>query len=298
MMEKYQVNRLKKYIERTKLIVVNEDLRIRLSEELSKKYNQGLYDNGIDIMLDYIKQINDLGIKYPANAKPIFYIYVVPDDSFRELLNFPTDTTSSKKSGGKSVSCYDLDGFNTAYGMSNNSIENRKEHSMKQTVNNIHEFAHLVYSMFSSNSQKLLAEGFAEALPFYTMDYESTFGEHREILRTLTEEQVLSAQQLIELTYGNNFDIDDTTLSKFCSFRISYISSYLFVRGCLEKIANKFGLDRAQATQRFLEIIRESQYTNQWLIFDIANAIGAEQEELLGGKEMQLKLIESLTRNE
>jgi len=291
-METYQANILKEYIDKSELIIINEDLRIRLSKELLEKYNQGLYENGLSQMLDCIKQIKSLGIKYPANADPIFYIYIVPNENFRELLNFPS--YRNYKGGGKPVSAYDLDSFNSAYGVSNSMLENRKEMNIMQVVNNIHEFAHLVHSMFF-NKDRLLSEGFAEALPLYTLDYESSFDEHRKMLKTLTEEQLLSAQQLIGLADNNKFNTGAIIPDKSCAFDFSYISSYLFVRGCLETIASKFNLDRVSATQRFLEIVKQSQCTHQWLIYDIANAIGIPQEELLNGKEMQFNVIKGLS---
>ncbi len=292
-MKKYQVNKLKEYIDKTELLIIDDDFRVRLSNELLEKYNQGLYNKGLTQMLDHIKQIKELEIKYPAKANPIFYIYIVPDNNFRELLNFPS--YRNYKGGGKPVPSYDLDGFNNAYGVSNNMLENKKEQNIMQIVNNIHELAHLVHSMFF-NENRLLSEGFAEALPLYTMDYESLFDEHREMLKTLTEEQILSAQQLIELADNNNFNIGAIIPNKSCAFDFSYISSYLFVRGCLETIASKFNINRVQATQKFLEIQHQSQCTHQWLIYDMANAIGIPQEELLNGKEMQINVIKKLEK--
>lgn len=287
----YQIDRLKEYISGTQIITINDNLKIRLSNDLLNKYNRGLYNNALNQMADYIRQINNLGIKYPGNAQPVFYIYVVPDENFRDLLKYPVMRVTN--GGGKPVPSYDLDSYNTAYGVSNNMLENRNDYNISKTVNNIHEFAHLVHSMFF-NRDRLLSEGFAEALPLYTMDYESSFDEHREMLENLTEEQILSAQELIELAENNDFNVGAVAPNKSCSFDYSYISSYLFVRGCMEIIANKEGLNRIQTTQKFLEIIKQSQCSHQWLIFDIAHSIGIQQEELLNGKEMQLNVIRGL----
>lgn len=287
----YQSDKLKEYIHSTQIITIDDNLKVRLSNDLLNKYNSGLYNNALNQMLAHIKQINNLEIKYPGKAQPVFYVYVVPDENFRELLKYPAMRVTN--GGGKPVPSYDLDSYNKAYGVNNNMLENRKEYNISQTVNNIHEFAHLVHSMFF-NSDRLLSEGFAEALPLYTMDYESSFDEHREMLETLTKEKILSAQQLIELSENNNFNAGAVAPNKSCSFDYSYISSYLFVRGCMEVIASKEGLDRIQATQKFLEIIKQSQSSHQWLIFDIANSIGIQQEELLNGKEMQLNVIKGL----
>ena len=292
-MSGYKVNELKQYIEKSELIIVTENLHIRLSKELLEKYNQGLYDGKIKMMLDDIKEVKELGIKYPGNANPVFYIYIAPDDRFRELLSYPHN--HPHKYGGRPVKSYDLDGFNSAYGMSSNLLENGNTRNIMSKVNNIHELAHLVESAFSEKD-RFIAEGFAETVPLYTMNYESVFDEHREMLKTIKEEQIFSAQQLIERSENSNFNGPAIIPNKSCSFDLSYISSYLFVRGCVEKIASKFGLDKVQATQKFAEIVRQSTCSKQWLVYDIANAIGVPQEELLTGKEMQLNVIKNITK--
>lgn len=287
-MKEYSVDELRKYIEKSELLIISDNLHIRLSKELLEKYDQGLYNNELAQLQKNIDQINALGVKYPAQAKPIFYIYIVPDYNFAKLLTYPI--TLSNKGGGRPVTSYDLDGFKEAYGLSNNMLENRRTLNITQEENNIHELAHIVYSMFS-NSDRFLNEGFAEALPLYTMDYENVFDEHREMIKLLLEDQILTAEQLIDLAINKNFNAGVIAPNKSCSFDISYISSYLFVRGCIEAISKKFNLDKIQATQKYLEIVMQSNCMNQWLVYDIANAIGIPQEELFSGKKMQLEII-------
>ena len=293
-MESYQSDKLREYIEKSELVVVGANLRLRLSKEMLENYNQGLYNAELAVMLEHVGLITDLGIKYPAAAKPIFYVYVVPTDNFRELLNLPTYRNYS--AGGKAVNSYDLDGFNVAYGISENVLIGLKKQTAMRIVSNIHELAHPVHSMFfTPDVNTFLCEGFAECLPLYTMDYESVFDEHREMLKTLTDKQILSANELINLAHKNNFDAGVILPGKSCAFDISYISSYLFVRGCLEAIETKFNLDRIGATQKFLEIVKFSMCTQQYLVYDIADVLGISRDELLDGKEMQFRVIEGLS---
>lgn len=79
--------------------------------------------------------------------------------------------------------------------------------------------------------------------------------------------------------------------------RTSYISSYLLVRGILETIAKKYNFTKAQAIQHFLEIVKQSNCMNEWLIYDIANAISILPDDLLNGKELQIKVLSSLSNN-
>lgn len=47
--------------------------------------------------------------------------------NFIKLLSVPLLFTKDQKGGGRPVKCYDLDGFNLAYGVSQNLLENNEE---------------------------------------------------------------------------------------------------------------------------------------------------------------------------
>ena len=242
-----------------------------------------------------LEMISTLGIKYPANARPTLYVYIVPDENYGELLNIPKKFDNGK-GGGKPVMCYDLDGFSWAYGLSQNMLENKelKEIGISEIENEIHELSHIVHSQFFSKNL-IISEGFAEALPLYALNMEEVFIEHKDILSNLNEGQILNAEEILTSENDNTYGTEKISSNKSCSFRLSYISSYLFVRGCMETIAKKFNLSRAQAVQAFLEIVRESECNNEWLIYDIADSLELSREELLYGKQMQLDLIGHLT---
>lgn len=116
-----------------------------------------------------LNMINTLEIKYPGNANPVFYIYIVPDDNYSKLLKIPS-TFDKGKGGGKPVRCYDLDGFNSAYGLSQNMLENKldKDKNISRIENKIHELSHIIHSQFFLINQTI-CEGFAEALPLFAL---------------------------------------------------------------------------------------------------------------------------------
>lgn len=288
----YRVNKLKEYIDVSVLKIVNENFRIRLSKQLAKKFESGVYAKEINNLADCIEQIRKLGLYYPANATPIFYVYLVSDDDFIDLLEYPYKT---RKGGGRPVPSYDIDGFNYAYGLSQNILENvsGKEPSIYRTVNDIHEFAHLVHSQFFYKN-RFISEGFAETLPLYSMGYESKFYEHRNALKDMKSNQIFSPKKLIDMEKNKTFVGEAIIPNRSCSFDLSYISSYLFVRGCVEEIASKFNINRVKATQKFLEIVRSSQCKDEWLVFDLANALGIPKEELLNTKKLQIKTWKKL----
>ena len=287
----YEANELLNYVKNSQLLIINDDLRIRLSCELFEKHKKGLYDKQLSSLKQNIEEIKKLNIKYPANAIPIFYIYIVPTDNFKKLLNFPNNRGIN--GGGKPVKSYDLDSFNSAYGITSNIMERTNEANIISTVNNIHELSHLVHSMFFQKD-RFISEGFAEALPLYILNYESKFPQYIDCLKSLTEKQILSAKELIKMGNDNTFDSTPLIPNTSISFEIPYISSYLFVKGCIQEIEKKFKLHKIEAMQKFLEIIKNSNYYSEWLIFDIANVLEINKEELLNKKEMQIDIIKNM----
>jgi hypothetical protein len=127
------------------------------------------------------------------------------------------------------------------------------------------------------------------------MNYEEKFDEHREVIKNLKPKDIISPQKLLAMGKDGNF-LQETIPGQSCSFIRSYMSSYLFVRGYIMKVAEKFGLNRIEATQKFLEIVRSSQCVNEWLIRDLAEAIGMNGDELLETKNIQLAAQEDIAK--
>lgn len=291
----YKKNLMREYIKNSELRVFNNRIKVRLSKELAVKYDNGCYNNYLNNMDKCFQMIDTLNIQYPSNAHPVFYVYIVPDDSYVELLNFPTKFDKGN-GGGKPVRCYDLDGFGSAYGLSQNMLENKpsEETNISRIENEIHELAHIVHSQFFNKNQ-IICEGFAEALPLYALGFEEIFDEHRNSIVNLNENQIFSAQEILNSEKNNSYGVESILPNRSCSFRLSYISSYLFVRGCMETIVKKYNLSKEQSVQYFLEIVKGSDCTNEWLIYDIADALDLPREELLDGKQMQLEILQSLS---
>ena len=175
-------------------------------------------------------------------------------------------------------------------------LENKPEEetNISKIENEIHELSHIVHSQFFITNQTV-CEGFAETLPLYALGIEEVFDEHRNALIELEEIQILSVQELLNSEKNGTYGAATVLPNKSCSFRLSYISSYLFVRGCVETIAEKNNLSQAKAIQYFLDIVKQSNCTNEWLIYDIANAIGLSQNDILNNKQLQMKVLSSLS---
>ena len=286
----YAKDVLKEYINNSELRIINEDIRVRLSRDLADKFDKGIYKDYLeDLEADYML-IKGLNITLPGKALPIFYLYIVPDENFESYLRIPENFSGSKR-GGKPVSCYDIDGYNSAYGISQNIAEDySKEISIAQHVNNVHELAHIIQHQFFSNCP-FLGEGFAETVPLYVLGFEPHFDEHKELLKNLQEEDLKSAKELIDQVRDSSFGAKELIPNKPCSFRESYVSAYLLVRGIIELIEVKESVSKIEATQRFLELVKNSNYSNEYLIADIADSIGYPKEDLLYKKDLQRKII-------
>lgn len=293
----YKKDTLREYIKKSELRTYSKRINIRLSKELSIKYDKGIYNDYLSNLQKYLEMIDNLNIKYPANAKPILYIYIVPDDNYSELLKAPK--IYDKGNGmGKPVKCYDIDGYNYAYGISQNKLENaKKEENISKIENTLHELSHMVHSQFFLN-QQLICEGFSETLPLYVIELEKVYEEHKNMIINIDESEILTAEELINSERNYSFGTKSIMPNKTCSFRYSYISSYLFVRGCIQTIKENNNCTKIEATQTFLEIIKGSSCLEEWLVFDIANAINVPQDELLCEKKIQLKALLSIKNNE
>lgn len=293
----YEGDKLREYIIKSEIRIFSNNIKVKLSKELAKKYDKGIYNNYLKKQDKYFELIKSLGIKYPGNSNPEFYIYIVPDDNYVELLRVPK-IFNDGRGCGKPVKCFELDGFNYAYGISDGLIENSQENDTKisKLENEVHELSHIIQGQFILGSQ-LLGEGIAEALTLYALDYESLYEEHQNMIISLKKEEILTAEELLQQEREGTFGVKAILPNKTCSFRYSYISSYLFVRGCIETIVKTFDLSKIEAIQYFLEVIHQSSCQEEYLIFDIADALGISRDELLNGKQMQLNVIENITYN-
>jgi hypothetical protein len=265
---------LREYVARSELRVVSDDFRVCLSPELAKKYDNGAYDARMKEHRTCIEEIKALGIRYPAGAKPIFYLYIVPKGA-GQLLLMPAGMTA----GGRSAPCFFPDGFPYAYGETE-VILLGKGTSLK--IGSIHEWAHVVCSLFYSGESAWLSEGIAELFPYYLLNYEGRDAEHLDLIKNLKEHEILNAQTLLTEFY------DHVDFSKRCQLANSYCSAYLFVRGIVRFIEKKENCDKITAVQKLMLAARGSAFRNEFFVYDIADFIGISWDELLYGKSLQL----------
>jgi hypothetical protein len=92
----------------------------------------------------------------------------------------------------------------------------------------------------------------------------------------------------------NSFWTTSIYPNRTCSFRYSYISSYLFIRWLLETIVEIKWLPKIWALQCLLELLKNSEYGKEWLIADMLDELWLNPNEIIKWKIMQNKAILSI----
>lgn len=295
-MNEFKKDKLREYIKNSEFRIFNENIKVRLSKELAIRYDKGYYDNYLEYTNECYKLLYKLNLNYPSNAKPIYYLYIVPFDQYVELLGYP-DKFNKGNGGGKPVNCFDIDGFSHAFGISDNLCENfeKDKKSIAYFENEIHELSHILHSNFFRNST-ILGEGFAETIPLYILDLQKQYTNHTQALIDLDEKQILTVEELLNEEEEDSFGVTELLSNKTCSFRLSYISSYLFVRGCIKTIEEKHNIDKIKGLQLFLEMLYSSKYMSTWLMFDIADFLEIDRNILLRSKDLQLIALNDIKK--
>ena len=289
----YQKNLLRKYVQNSCLRIFNEIIYIRLSEDLAKNYDNWLYNNYINSIYNAYKQLLSLELKQPCNGIPNLYVYIVPDDNYSELLSYPKKY--NKWIGwGRPVKCYDLDWYIQAYGVTQNLCINYPEKPIISKIeNNIHELTHIICGQFAYK-WATISEWLSETVPLYILDYENLFPEHKDAILSLKQNDIFTASELFNSENDNSFWTTSIYTNKTCSFRYSYMSSYLFIRWLLETIVEIKWFSKVWALQCLLELLKNSEYGKEWLIADISDELWLNPNKIIKWKIMQNKAILSI----
>ena len=275
---------LREYVRNSEMrIIIDGVFYARMSKSIAKKFDSGVYDVMLCEHKKCIRELKKLNIRYPANAKPKFYVYIVPDENFAELLQYPY---KNRNGGGRPVPSYDFDSFNSAYGTSQNRMIGSRKVEITSHINLVHEYAHLIHGQFCFCAQ-MFGEGFAELIPWYALEYEKLVPEHFVSMKSM--EKIYTANELLE-----SVAFSDTVSGKICSFQPSYMSSYLWSRAVVEHIRKKYKLSRFESVQKFLELYSITTYGKQWFIMELADLTGMDAEKLLNSVDYQIDELEKI----
>lgn len=158
-MEKFKKDVLKEYVQTSELRIFSDKIRVRLNRALANKYDEDLYDDYLKYIEKCYILISTLNFTFPSNANLIYYIYMAPDDQYVELLDYPSKFDKGT-GGGSPVTCYDLDGYVYAFGISQNKCENFKvdEKDISFFETELHEISHIIHGNFFTKCS-ILKEG-------------------------------------------------------------------------------------------------------------------------------------------
>ena len=272
---------LRDYLENSELRIADKNLYFRMSPELTQKYDAGVYDLAVSEQVGCIHELMALNL-LPNNDKK-FYVYLVPDDRFVELLVYPY---KDREQGGRPVQCFDKDGLNIAYGSSQNSFILEKQSGQLSHAMDLHEYAHLIQYEFACKDL-LFNEGFAELVPWYLLGYENRIQSH---INTVLNTDIYAAGQIL----GKPDVFRNVVENRPASFQKSYMSSYIFIRTIIEKIEEKHNLDKVGATKLWLNWICETKKNRGLLVMEFAEKIGLDADKLLYTTEYQKEVLQKM----
>lgn len=289
----YKKDLLKDYIQNSSLRIYKEKIYVRLSDNLAENYDKGIYNMWLEHICNCYNQLISLNLTLPNKSNPNLYIYIVPDDNYTSILSYP-EKYNNGSGWWRPVNCYDLDWYKTAFWTSQNCcLWSEKLNQFRKIENSIHELSHIICSQFGYKCLTI-SEWLAETIPLYILNYEEKFINHKFIISKLNPEDILSVKELIDSEKDDSFWRKYVTESKHCSFRYSYISSYLFIRWYLGIIEKNKGLSKIWALQYFLELLKNTKLNNERLIEYLADEIWIDSEILLNWKEMQINTALSI----
>ena len=273
---------LRDYLKDSELRIADKNLHIRMSPELAKKYDAGAYDFVVAEQLDCIRELMALNL-LPDKSKK-FYIYLVPDDRLVELLMYPY---KDAESGGRPVRCFDDDGLSYAHGSSQNLFLRQEKRKTNGHVNDLHEYSHLIQGEYATKDL-FFNEGFAELLPWYVLNYERKTLPH---IMTVLDTDIYSASNML----GRKDVYRDVVAGRTISFQKSYISAYIFMRTIIEKIEEKYNLDKVGAAKFWLQWIAETKLNCGLLVTEFANKLGLNAEKLLYTTDYQKEVLQKMS---
>jgi hypothetical protein len=101
----------------------------------------------------------------------------------------------------------------------------------------------------------------------------------------MEREDIITLEILIKRERQGTF-YDFNNIRKITGLQTNYTSSYLFVRGYMIMLEEKFGLDRIEAAQKFLDIV-SGLYEPYNGYSDLASPIGMSIDELYSSTTLQ-----------
>lgn len=260
-------------------VEMNSALRIYLTQEEYGRYKK----NGAPEFTYQINKVINLlssqNIPYPKEG--YYQIVVLPQgEVFKNITGLPFPYGF----GG-------IDGWPEALAFDDNRFFELS--SGTYFIGLVHEFAHLVHGDWIPIYP--ICEGFAEAVPFYILNL--TDKRQKEIALNLMPKEIYSVSTLIK---RGMFIKEDSKEEKIrVQYRKTYISMYLWMRGYLETVQQKYNLNKIEALNFVLQEFKKAAAlpTLKKQENYISQLIGKTRKHVFDRTNLQLLGQKSLSEN-
>lgn len=160
-------------------------------------------------------------------------------------------------------------------------------HPKSPFIGLVHELAHLVHGDWLEITP--ICEGFAEVVPFYMLDLKDE--KQQNLALNLKRKEIYSVNTLIKRGMFLEGDMQ-------AQYRKTYISMYLWMRGYLEILQQKYNFDKLQALNFILQEFKNAAAlpTLEEQENYIARLIGWKRKKLFDGNTLQLLGQKSLKK--
>ena len=260
-------------------VEMNSALRIYLTQEEYERYKK---DGAAEFTYQINKVINLLSsqnIPYPKEG--YYQIVVLPQgEVFKNITGLPF----TYGFGG-------IDGWPEALAFDDSRFF--KLNPDTYFIGLVHEFAHLVHGDWISIYP--ICEGFAEAVPFYILNL--TDKKQQAIALNLTHKEIYSVNNLIKRGMFIKEDSKEERIR--AQYRKTYISMYLWMRGYLETVQQKYNLNKIEALNFVLQEFKKAAAfpTLKKQENYISNLIGLKRKQVFDKIDLQLLGQKSLSEN-
>lgn len=250
-------------------------LRIYLTKE---EYNQYQKNGAPEFTRQITEVINVLSLHHLFPPTGYYQVVVVPKgEDFKNISGLPFTQGIGGIDGWPEALIFDDSCF---FALSPTA----------SFVGLVHEFTHLVHGDLIEIYPIL--EGLAEAVPFYILNL--TDEKQQEIALHLTPQEIYPVTTLIK----NGMFIDNTKNTQ-AQYRKTYVSMYLWMRGYLETVQQKYNLDKLQALNFVLENFKQAAAlpTLKQQEDYIAKLIGLKRKQVFDKINLQLTAQKSLKKS-
>ncbi len=259
------------------IVNVSPNMQIMLKQDEYKKFKERGAECFISRMLKNFHNISTLKFELPQPPKLTFYV-LKHGSEYKQMSGLPFESGMGGGDGlGTSALVVDdvwfFDDTGNGYGCD------------RVTIGLTHELAHIILNAYPKNNyNEAFEEGWAELVPQYLAEMEMGDEIRTNIIKTLKNDDIYELEWLMD----NCMYCDEKSM--VAQHRKTYISMYLWMRGYVHEIEQKYGLDKMSAFNFMMKkwsAMPKFATREEWMTA-IGNIIDMSGEDVLHSKKLQL----------